>query len=107
MPTLCDKKTVPHVLDKAWLAVVLHTVHWRGKSQSCPVGHVFGGEPYLTRDVVDDACIPPHIAVAKPKPAPKPAPKGDAKGKKKSHVHEFTMRCSLTKKGLIAEPVDP
>ena len=34
------------------------------------LGHVFNGKLYLTRDLVDDACIPSHIAV--PKPAPKP-----------------------------------
>ena len=27
--------TVHHVLDKAWLAVVLHTVHWCRKSRCC------------------------------------------------------------------------
>ena len=42
-----------------------------------------------------------------PKPAPKPRAKGDAQGKKKEHVQQFTMRCSLTKKGFISEPVDP
>ena len=87
-------RIVHHVLHKARLAIVLHTVH-------------------STRDLVDDACIPSHIAVPKPapKPAPTPAPKppakGDAQGKKKKHVQQFKMRYSLTKKGFISEPVDP
>ena len=57
-------------------------------------GHVFRNKLYLTRDLVDDACIPPHIAVPKPaaKLAPKAPAKGDAKGKKQKHVQELTMR---------------
>ena len=43
-----------------------------------------------------------------PKPAPKPPAKSNAQGKKKKHVQQFMMRCSLrTKKGFISEPVDP
>ena len=76
------------------------------------LGHVFHGKLYLTREWVDDACIPAHFAVPKPapeqapKPAPKPPAKGDAKAKKKKHVQQFTMCYPLTKKGFISEPVN-
>ena len=71
-------------------------------------GSCFHSKLYLTRDLVDDACIHPHIAVPKsaPKPAPKPPGKGGAKGKKKKYVQEFTMCYCSTKKGFISEPVN-
>ena len=77
-----------------------------GQKQTEAFGvRVFQKKLYLTRDLVVDACIPllcDDIAVLEPapEPAPKSPAKGYPKGKKKTHVQQFTMRDSLTKKGL-------
>ena len=70
-------------------------------------GSCFPNKLYLTRDLVDDACIPPHIAVPKPdpEPAPRPPAEGDPNGKKKKHAQQFAMCKSLT--NFISESVNP
>ena len=81
------------------------------------LAHVFDGQLYYTRDIVDSSVVKDCYKLPRPKPPPPPPPpppqpfakKAPAKGAKKKgeHVQLFRMRMRYKKgKGFYSEAVE-
>ena len=98
VPRTVACRTTLTTIRKSWEDDEVQIVWAKAGCGIWGLGHVFEGQLYFTKDIVDDSFVPRN---RKPKPIPKPeaklAPKPAPKGKcadKKEQLHTTVWRSS-------------